>query len=139
MRRTDRGFTLLEVVVALAIAAMALVVMLRAAAGGMLSVRAAGHIEEAVSRARSHLALMARDPVPIEGVTEGDDGSGFHWRLSVHRVASIALAPEQTVPGMALPSIYAVQVEISWKDAGRPRRVILGTERTAIVAGTNNG
>jgi len=139
MPRADRGFTLLEVIVALAIAAIALVVLLRAAGGGMLSVRAAGHIEEAVSRARSHLALLARDAVPAEGVTEGDDGAGFHWRLSVHRVAVATVDEAQSVPGMSLPSLYSEEIEISWKDAGRPRRVILATERTAMLASQNGG
>jgi len=54
--RAERGFTLLEVLIAFAIAALALALLFRAASDGMLSVRTAGRYEEAVVRARSHLA-----------------------------------------------------------------------------------
>src|SRR6266446_5415666 len=55
------GFTLLEVVVALAIAGLALVGLFRAGSGGLLAVDTAARAEEAVQRAQSHLAAVGRD------------------------------------------------------------------------------
>ena len=55
------GFTLLEVVVALAIAALALVGLFQAGSGGLFAVDTAARAEEAVQRAQSHLAAVGRD------------------------------------------------------------------------------
>jgi len=61
------GFTLLEVVVALAIAAVALVGLFRAGSGGLFAVDTAARAQEAVQRAQSHLAAVGRDAALVEG------------------------------------------------------------------------
>src|SRR6266480_747260 len=84
----DSGFTLLEVVVALAIAALAIVGLFHAAGGGLLAVNTAGRVEEAVQRAQSHLAAIGRSAALIQGEFTDDDGGGYHWRLRVQPVAT---------------------------------------------------
>src|SRR5436305_8251596 len=79
----NRGFTLLEVVVALAIAGLALVGMFRAGSGGLFAVDTAARAEEAVQRAQSHLAAVGHDAALVEGEFTGDDGGGFRWTLRV--------------------------------------------------------
>src|SRR6478672_5521266 len=79
----DNGFTLLEVVVALAIAGLALVGLFRAGSGGLLAVDTAARAEEAVQRAQSHLAAVGRDAALVEGEFTGDDGAGYRWTLRV--------------------------------------------------------
>ena len=51
----ERGFTLLEVLIAFVIAALALGVLFQGTAGSLGSVRVSGQYQEALSRARSHL------------------------------------------------------------------------------------
>src|SRR5260370_38054486 len=77
----DSGFTLLEVVVALAIAALAIVGLFQAASGGLLAVNTAGRVEEAVQRAQSHLAAVGRRAALIQGEFTGDDGGGDSLRV----------------------------------------------------------
>jgi|SRR5580658_432568 general secretion pathway protein I len=131
--RHERGFTLLEVVIAFAIAALALGIMFKAAIGGMLVVNTAGRYEEAVSRAKSHLAAVGRD-FPLTGsVTEGDDGGGFHWRIRTIQVATVNPV-ENSPTGFAQasfrkPTLYSVEVGISWTESGRTREVLLQTQR----------
>src|ERR1700724_3769219 len=84
----DSGFTLLEVVVALAIAALAIVGLFQAAGGGLLAVNTAGRVEEAVQRAQSHLAAVGRSAALIQGEFTDDDGGGYRWRLRARAVAS---------------------------------------------------
>src|ERR1700755_940187 len=84
----DHGFTLLEVVVALAIAGLALVGLFRAGSDGLFAVDTAARVEEAVQRAQSHLAAVGRDAALVEGEFTGDDGGGFRWTLRVSPLTS---------------------------------------------------
>ena len=79
----ESGFTLLEVVVALVIAALAVVGLFQAASGGLLAVDTAGRVEEAVQRAQSQLAAVGRSAALVQGEFTDDDGGGYHWRLRV--------------------------------------------------------
>src|SRR5712691_5454805 len=54
------GFTLLEVVVALAIAALSLVTLFQTGSGGLFAADTAARIDEAIERAQSHLAAFGR-------------------------------------------------------------------------------
>jgi general secretion pathway protein I len=136
----ERGLTLIEVMVALAIAALALGVLLRTAGGGLTSARTAGKYEEAVSRARSHMAALGRDAGLSTGESSGDDGSGFRWRLKVEPVAVSPAPPpargaaEQAGPGAAV-ALFAVEVGIGWTADGRDREVVLRSQRLGPAAG----
>ena len=66
----EAGFTLLEVVVAVAIAALALVGLFQAGSGGLFAVDTAARAEEALQRAQSHLAALGRDAALVEGEFE---------------------------------------------------------------------
>ena len=54
---TEHGFTLLEVLVAFIIAALALAVLFHAGLSGVQAAQSASHYEQAIARARSHLTL----------------------------------------------------------------------------------
>jgi general secretion pathway protein I len=129
-RRRQGGFTLLEVLVALAIAGLALAVMTDAATGGFLATKTARGYQEALSRAKSHLAALGSDASLIPGQADGDDGGGFHWR---YRVAERA---RQGQPGLAL---YEIEVGVAWSAGGHQREVVLRTERVGRPAGGRNG
>src|SRR5271163_1531640 len=85
---TASGFTLLEVVVALVIASLALIGLFQAGSGGLFAVDTAARAEEAVQRAQSHLAAVGRDASLLEGETTGDDGGGYRWTLRVSPLTS---------------------------------------------------
>src|SRR5205085_10934017 len=121
------GFTLLEVVVAAAIAGLALVGLFQAGTAGVFAVDSAARMDEAIERAQSHLAAFGRSGAVAPGEIEGDDGGGYHWRLRSRPIATQqAAAPDQTASAM---SLFAVDVEISWRAWGRNRSVVLDTRR----------
>ena len=111
---TEAGFTLLEVMAAFVIAALASIVLYQAGFNGAAETATAARYQEAVVRAQSRLAtigvLTALQPEQLNG----DDGGGFHWRLSI--------APEQSTGTLTL---YAVQVTESFGN----RQVTLATAR----------
>lgn len=124
----EAGFTLLEVVVAVAIAGLALVGMFQAGSGGLFAVDTAARAEEALQRAQSHLAAVGRDAALVEGDTSGSDGGGYRWRLQVQPAAqrqgvgADGVTPQNTV-------LYSVEVAVSWQSRGHRRAVVLQTLR----------
>ncbi|MDR3098252.1 MAG: prepilin-type N-terminal cleavage/methylation domain-containing protein, partial [Paraburkholderia sp.] len=127
-RRRDAGFTLLEVIVATALAALALVALFQAGSAGLLTVGTATRLELAVDRAQSHLAEFADTGVVVSGEREGDDGDGYHWRLTARPIASRSgEASDRAAP----PSLYDIAVTISWGKGHHRRSIQLETERIA--------
>jgi general secretion pathway protein I len=124
----ENGFTLLEVVVALAIAGLALVGLFRAGSGGLFAVDTAAREEEAVQRAQSHLAAVGRDAALVEGEFTGDDGGGFRWTLRVSALTSRqSLAQDGVSP--TTTTLFNVEVAISWPGHEGGRSVVLRTLR----------
>jgi len=128
----DAGFTLLEVLVAFVIAALALGALTQGAAGGLQSARVSGHYQEALSRARSRLATLDTGPAP--GEQAGDDGGGFAWQVNVVPIATAGRSREggeQLRPARAM--LLAVTVRVSWRMDGGERQVVLATERLGLA------
>lgn len=123
-RGAARGFTLIEVIVALAITALGLVAILAAARTGLGGTTLSGRYVEATRRAQSHLAEIGIAGPLVPGARSGDDGGGYSWR-------SLVAAPAVTpVPaGVPMPGLYDVEVDISWQDGGSVRGVTLRSQR----------
>jgi general secretion pathway protein I len=127
------GFTLLEVLVALAIASVALIGLFQAGSGGLFAVDTAVRVEEAVQRAESHLAAVGRDAALVQGEFNDDDGGGYHWRLRVRPVATRpVLAAQGNTPATA--TLFEVEVAISWPGRAGDRSVVLKTLRPGIAS-----
>jgi general secretion pathway protein I len=132
MRREAQGFTLLEVLVALVIAGLALGALFSGAVTGLRSARLSLDYAEAVSRAQSHLAAAGTGAPLVAGTRHGDDGGGFAWRVAVHPLATTTLQNGGSLTSSASSarvSLYAVSVVISWTKDGGVRQVELDTER----------
>ena len=129
--RRQRGFTLLEVLIAFIIAALALAALLQGSAGGLQNARIAAHYEEAIARARSRLAALTAERQG--GEQSGDDGGGFRWRQRVAPAGDTLLAG----PGAARPVLLDVSVAVSWRLDGRAREVVLRTQRLALLPSLN--
>ena len=102
MMRADPGFTLLEVLVAFAIAALALGTLFRGTIDGLHTAQIASRYQEAVTRAESRLAALSAGNLTA-GDRQGDDGNGFHWHERITPVETAAPA-----------GLYTVNVAISW-------------------------
>jgi general secretion pathway protein I len=133
----QRGFTLIEVLVAFAIAAMALGLLFQAASSSGTAAHQAGNYEEAVSRAKSHMAMVGRESDITPGERSGDDGSGYRWQVKITPSAA-AQPPQGSTPENRLV-LYNVEVSIFWLDNGRPHSVVLHTQRTGAQPGAANG
>lgn len=123
MIRSERGFTLVEVLVALLILAVAAVAVLQLFGGGLRLARASGDHLDAVLLAEAKMTEV-EDETLVEGVTEGTEGA-YRWARRV--VLDPSLLPED--PAVEIPSrlrLARVSVEVRW---GRNRLVELVTMR----------
>jgi general secretion pathway protein I len=128
-----RGFTLLEMIIALMIAGLAAVALFEAAGSGLGETKTAAMYDQAIVRAKSRLAAATHGTKLVTGDWRGDDGGGFRWRLHVAPVASASLRPIGLIGPRARASVpivlYAVSVWIGWTDGGSERAVRLDTEQ----------
>jgi general secretion pathway protein I len=132
-RPRERGFTLLEALVAVAIAGLALVGLFQAGSGGMFAADTAARAEEAVQRAQSHLAAVGRNAALVQGEFTDDDGGGYRWRLRVQPLAARqGLAPDGS--SAVTSTLYDVEVAILWPGRKGERSVVLRTLRLGNAA-----
>jgi len=125
--RRSGGFTLIEVIVAVAIAGLALVGLFRAGTGGLIAVDAAGRVDEAIERAQSHLAAFGRSGAIVPGEVEGEDGGGYRFQMH-----ALPLATQQSLlfgQNVTATTLYDVEVLISWHAGGRTRTASLRSRR----------
>jgi general secretion pathway protein I len=132
--RDERGFTLLEALIAFAIAALALGVLLEVAVGGLRASQTAARFDDAVVRARSHLAMATDGGSLMPGDWQGDDGGGYRWHLHVATVAQSAAHADDADAAVPL-ALYVVTVWISWSDGDRTREVRLDTDQIGQPVG----
>jgi general secretion pathway protein I len=118
---TAAGFTLIEVLVALAIAALGLGALMVAASQGLGNLRTADNYIEATRRAQSHLATVGTELAVKEGDWSGDDGGGFSWRVQAH--------PVPGADGKATFIPYDVAVTVAWSSEGKVKTVTLQSLR----------
>lgn len=129
----DRGFTLIEVLIAFLIAAMAVAALVRATTGAVMSSRVAGRYDEAVARAQSHLAALSASPL-TDSDRQGDEGGGFHWRVRVAAAGAAHPARQFRAIPQGAVTLYRITVTLTWTEAGRSRAVQLDSARLGPVA-----
>ena len=134
--RDERGFTLLEVLVALVIAAVVFGVLLQSALSGIGTARDAGAYETAMALARSHLAMLGRDMANAAPDTHGSDGP-FDWRVHVTREAvadpGAGIVNWFLHKDEARPALYAVSISVSWQSEGHRREFRIDTQRLGFA------
>ena len=119
----QRGFSLLEAVIAFAITAMALVALYQTTAGALQRVGEAEAYSYALLMAESLLARY--EELPAEGVAQqGETEDGYRWTLR-----SQPLAAQQNAEVVAPFPLHEVRATVAWQRGFREREVVLVTIR----------
>ena len=82
-RSHQQGYALLEVIVAMAIASVALATIYRTIGDGLRAASKVKTMQAAVVAARTHLDALGSEGVLGAGTTTGTYGNGVRWRLTI--------------------------------------------------------
>jgi general secretion pathway protein I len=126
-RRGQRGFTLLEVVLAVVILATALGLLLGMLSRGMRQVTQAQSESEAAMYAQSTLDQLGTLGTLEPGTRDGDYADGaYRWTMTVAPTVDPApppppepgAPPPQPVPTDGAPILYRVRLDVAWGRGG---------------------
>ena len=129
-RKVTAGFTLLEVVVAFVILALALGVSFETFSTGLRGTLAAGDHAGAIVRAQSRLSEIGLTEPVQPGVLEGRFDGTYGWRQEVR----IADRHESTIGGRDAHVLYDVALTVYWGTGAQARSLVLNTSR--VVSGS---
>jgi len=105
-RRAERGFTLIEIVVAIAILGIGLVVIIELFGGGLRLERTSEEYTKAAEFARMKMEDVSLATSLLEGVEQGEFDRDYRWQMEVRKV--------DLIPPTGLQTSYRPPVELYW-------------------------
>lgn len=124
---TQRGFSLIEVLVAFVLLSFSLAVILQIFSGSLRNVAAARNYTNAMVLADAKLSSLGSE-LPIEtGEVTGEDGD-FVWRLSITPYVYPDESPEQDSQ-QTDQQLFEVSISVSWQQGARQPQVDMHTLR----------
>jgi len=118
--RAPGGFTLLEVVVAMALFAAGIVAVYRLYSGALRLAAGARDASASSIYASQRMEEALLVPNPVEGVEQGSFGERYRWEVATSFVPQEGEKPYDEVH---------VRVTVSWKDGADERAVDLSSNR----------
>ena len=131
MNRRQRGFTLIEVVVAFVLLSLVLSVSFEIFTRGMARASDLDDRARALVVAQSRLGLAGLEDGWKEGVTSGQsEDRRYQWTLTIRRADEIANGADGK-PASSAYTMYRVDVHVGWRGAdGRDHVLDLATLAT---------
>ena len=131
MRSRGRGFTLLEVIIAFAVLALALTLLLGTLSGSAREVRASADAGRAAMHAQSLLDQVGVGEALRPGSRDGQFEEGrYRWSLSIGRYVDPTRRARDTIePGA--PQLLLLSLHVEWGEGGPRERLDLQSLRLA--------
>jgi general secretion pathway protein I len=126
-RLKSQGFTLLEVLVAMAILGIGLIVIIELFSGGLRLGRTSEEYTRAVGYARMKLEEISLAKSLEEGIEEGEFDREYRWQVEVKKVD--LLPPGRETSYQPPVALYWVRIEVLWKSGIRERTTALESYR----------
>lgn len=122
----DRGFSLIEILVAFVILSLTLAVIMQIFSGGLRNIQRSDDYGRALYLAESRLAALGVEQPLREGVMSGELDRRFRWQALVQPYRETA-ADESQLKFV----LYRATVAVDWDDGGRAQRIELSSLRLA--------
>jgi general secretion pathway protein I len=131
--RKERGFSLLEILVAFSILALSLGILMQIYSVSLRNVEVSGELGQAVTLAQSLLASAGIDGELAAGEISGEHAERFHWKLMVLRLdeENVSVDGSGAKPA-GLLELWEVVAVVSWASGsvdGPPRSYTLTSLR----------
>ena len=127
-----RGFTLIEVAIAMAIVGVGVVTVLEIFNAALRTEHGAGVRARAVIRARDLLERTMTMPDPIPLNESGDFGDGYRWERKVREATDMLEGNSRDLDVKSEVTIFEIEVSVLWPQ--RQDREGVYTLRTLRVA-----
>lgn len=121
-RISDRGFTLIEILVAISVLSIAMVVILQLFSGGLKSSRLSDAYAKGVFHAREKMEEILLGAEFAEDVSEGEFDDAYRWRSDIIR-------QEQSEEEASKLPFYAyhIRVDIFWDEGDKEKNFGINT------------
>jgi len=125
----ERGYTLIEVLVAFAVLALALTLLLGTLSGATRQVRWSADAGRAALHAQSLLAQVGVGEALQPGRRDGDfDDGRYRWTLDVAPFVD-PLLPRPAAGDPFAPQLMQLRLAVEWGEGGRSQRMQLDSLR----------
>ena len=121
----EAGFTLIEVLVALAILALSLAAVYETLSGGLRNEAVSRRALAATSLAEGRLAEVGAERPAQTGHWAGKTPEGFRWTVDIRPPGADPATPMNLQP----PRLLEVEVRVHWNQGARVRTVRLSSLR----------
>ena len=136
MRLSQRGYTLLEVIVAFALLAMALTLLLGILSGAARQVRVSSDAGRAALYAQSLMDQVGVGERLAPGQRNGEFEHGrYRWQLRVAPWRDAAVAANAQPVSVGAPELFEITLVMQWGDASGQRLQL----RTLRIAAAGSG
>lgn len=124
------GFSLLEVLVAFVILAMAMGTVMQVFSGGLRNVGLSREYVQAVNLAKNQLSAVGVQIPLVPGVVTGEYENLYHWTLSMQAMEEAAPAQGPGFKGPSNFGLMQLQLVVEWMESGgKPRSITLDSAR----------
>jgi general secretion pathway protein I len=128
------GFTLIEVVVAMAILAIGLTIIIELFSGGLRLGRTSVEYTKAINYARMKMEEFSLRQTIEEGSEEGTFDDTYRWRIDVKRVDVLQA---ENRPDFEPPAeLFQVKINILWKSGSKERSTRIESFRAIRLEGS---
>ena len=127
--RVDRnGFTLIEVVIAVAILGIGLTVIMELFSGGLRLARVSEEYTKAMNFASLKMEEIATQKTVEEGEEEGEFDKTFRWQVGIEKVD--ILPGDKGTEFKPPANLYHIRLLVLWKSGSKERSAGLETYKT---------
>ncbi len=122
------GFTLIEVVVAMAILGVSLILVIELFSGGLRLGRASEEYTRAGHYAQMKLEDIALTRQIEEGTEEGEFDSTYRWQMEIKKVEILPLesGTDYTPPA----DLFQIQIRVIWHSGRQEKTTVVETYKT---------
>ena len=116
LKSEDRGFTLIETLIATMILAVGIVTVLQLFSGGLRSVEASEKYTRAIFHAREKMDQFLMEDTLTEGILEGEFDDGYRWRAQIYEIA------EEGKPNLSVNRVD-LRLVVEWTEGLKTKKV----------------